>query len=109
MIKRFNYNLIFLTIQLAGIILIPAILFLLPYNFFDHRGPVCIMTLLSGYECIGCGMTRACQRLIHFRMQEAWQFNKLALVVFPILVYLWGELAFKIIKRIQYIRKNKST
>jgi hypothetical protein len=88
MTKLYN-NRNFKKIKMAGILVIPAILLFLPFNFFDNRGPVCIVTLLTGYECYGCGMTRACQRIIHFKFEEAYHFNKLALIVFPILVYGW--------------------
>jgi len=40
-------------------------------------------------ECLGCGITRSVQHLIHFQFQEAWAFNKLVVVVFPALVYFW--------------------
>lgn len=92
---------------MAGIFFIPAILLLLPYNFFDHRGSVCIVTFLTGYECYGCGMTRACQRIIHFRFTDAYHFNKLSLVVFPILVFGWikeGMYTYRSLKR----KKNET-
>lgn len=87
---RLSNSRFFLYIKAAGIVIIPALLFLLPYNYFDQRGPVCIVTLLTKNPCYGCGMTRACMRLIHFRFAEAADFNKLAFIVFPILAVVWG-------------------
>jgi hypothetical protein len=37
-------------------------------------------------ECFACGMTRAIQHLIHFDFFIAYQFNKLSVIVFPLIV-----------------------
>lgn len=108
MTKPSKRNKHFLLIKIAGIILIPAILFILPYHFFDHRGPVCLFTLLSGYECIGCGMTRACQRLIHFRIADAYSLNKLSIGVFPILIYLWIQEGIDTYKKLKHVKNQEN-
>jgi TRAP-type mannitol/chloroaromatic compound transport system permease large subunit len=81
----------FQILKMAGIVLIPAILFFLPYNYFDSNGPKCLITWLTGVNCYGCGMTRACMRIIHFRFSEAWDFNKLSFIVFPLLAFVWAR------------------
>jgi hypothetical protein len=78
-VKLTGYLLVFLT----GIVLL-----LLPADFFDHGQPMCISVLLFDRECYGCGMTRAIQHLIHFDISAAMHFNKLSLVVFPLLTFL---------------------
>lgn len=98
---RPSNNKLILYIKAAGIVLIPAILFLLPYHYFDHRGPVCVVTRLTGYPCYGCGMTRACMRLIHFRFAEAGTFNKLAYIVFPILAVVWAREGWRIFEELR--------
>jgi hypothetical protein len=63
----------------------------LPSNYFDDGPPMCLSVILANRECYGCGMTRGVMHLIHFDFMEAWKFNKLSFVVFPLLVsmILW--------------------
>ena len=86
--KLFNSR-IYYSIKIAGMILFPAILVLLPYDYFDTGSIKCLSKSFLGIECWGCGMTRACMRIIHLKFQEAWIFNKLSFIVFPILCYLY--------------------
>lgn len=71
---------------LAGL---PLVLILLPKTYFDHGRVKCVSVMLFDKECIGCGITRAIQRLIHFDFAGAAQFNKLSFVVLPLLILLW--------------------
>ena len=71
------------------LLLIPIILFILPYNYFDHGESVCISLMLFDVECYGCGMTRAVMHLIHFDFNEAIAYNKLVILVFPLLILWW--------------------
>lgn len=50
---------------------------------------------------MGCGMTRSVMRVMHFRFSEAWAFNRLIVVVFPVLVYLWIDWVLKAIKELR--------
>lgn len=63
----------------------PLVLLLLPVTFFDNDTDICLFTILSGYNCWGCGMTRACMHLIHLDLAGALSYNKLAFIVLPIL------------------------
>jgi len=44
-----------------------------------------------GLTCYGCGLTRAIQHLIHFDLENALIFNKLSVVVLPILLFVWAS------------------
>jgi len=74
---------------LAFMLILPLALLLLPKSYFDHGPTLCLFTLLTGSNCPGCGMTRACMRLIHLDFRGAWEFNKMSFVVFPTLVYIY--------------------
>jgi len=63
----------------------PFMLLLLPVTTFDNGRDICLFTILSGYNCWGCGMTRACMHLIHLDLAGALGYNKLAFIVLPIL------------------------
>jgi Protein of unknown function (DUF2752) len=70
-------------------VIFPTILLILPKTFFDHGPTFCVYTLITGINCLGCGLTRACMRLIHFDFVGAWEFNKLSFIVFPALIYYY--------------------
>ena len=77
-----KYPKIYLTILLF----IPLVLFLLPSEFFDNGKSVCLSIVIFDVDCFGCGMTRAIQHLIHFDFFIAYQFNKLSIIIFPLLL-----------------------
>lgn len=72
---------------------------------FDSGPEVCIFTLLSGYHCPGCGMTRACMHIIHFDFVPALEYNKMAFVVLPVLC---GLLVAEFVKTYKKIKNYHS-
>lgn len=74
---------------LVALLVIPIVLLFLPATYFDTGETVCLSKRLLDIECLGCGLTRGIQHLIHLDFQTAWDFNKLSFVVFPLLVYLY--------------------
>lgn len=78
--------------QLVQIVIwlsIPTILLLLPADYFDSGKSMCISKLLLDMECYGCGITRAFQHFLHLDFAVAYQYNKLIVIVFPLLALLW--------------------
>ena len=74
----------------AGIyILIPIILLVLPVDFFDEGNSICLSVFLFDFECYACGLTRAVMHLIHLDFYNAWLYNKLIVIVFPLMSLLW--------------------
>ena len=73
-------------IYLAVLLIIPLFLLLLPSTFFDNGDSVCMSVVFFDMECYACGMTRAIQHIIHFDFFVAYQFNKLSVIVFPLIV-----------------------
>ena len=51
-----------------------------------------------GIPCYGCGITRAIWALIHFQFDSAMQYNKLCVIVFPLLVYVVLKFSLKVKK-----------
>ena len=72
-----------------GLVLIPVILLILPIDFFDSGNTICLSVLLIDTECYACGMTRAVHRLIHFDFLAAYELNKLSIIVFPLLIFVY--------------------
>ena len=86
----------------SGLLLIPLVLLVLPADFFDTGRAVCLSVVLFGKTCYGCGITRAVHHLIHLEFLEAYNFNKLVVIVFPLISYLY----LKEIVRVYFKMKN---
>jgi uncharacterized membrane protein len=52
-------------------------------------GPPCLISHVAEGWCPGCGMTRAAIALLHGDLASAWAFNRLSLVVLPMLLWLY--------------------
>jgi len=63
-------------------------------NFFDKGDSICFSVMLFDTECYGYSMTKALMHLIHFDCPKAIGYNKLSVLVFPLLVMLWMKLLF---------------
>lgn len=94
------YKLKLRIIGLLLIVIVSIILLILPSNFFDSGKSICISVLLFNRECFGCGMTRAIQHLIHLEFKQAYGYNRLSFLAFPLIVYLIIEEFIKLFKEI---------
>lgn len=93
----------FRKIKVTAYILLPVVLLALPSTFFDNGRSLCVSQLLLHTECPGCGITRSIMHFIHFEFAEAWAFNKLVIVVLPLLVFVW---ATDLMRDIRWLRRN---
>lgn len=78
---------------------LPVFLLLMPADWFDHGTSICPSQLLLNRDCPGCGLTRAVQHTIHFEFAAAFQFNKLIVVIFPLLVMVYLHVLGRLINR----------
>ena len=83
-------------ISLIVLFSIPITLLILPSNFFDKGQSVCFSVMLFNVECYGCGMTRAVMHFIHFNFAEAMAFNKLVILVLPLLILGWLKIVLSL-------------
>lgn len=89
--------------KLLIFLLVPLTLILLPTDHFDEGQSISLFEWVGAENYYSKGITRACMHFIHLDFSGAWQYNKLVVIVMPLLSYLWfkeGWLTF--IK----IRKN---
>jgi len=86
--KFFNHKIVKI-ILIIILLLGPLILFFLPSDYFDQGQSVCLSVVFFDLECYGCGMTRALMHLIHFEFNKAYEYNKLVILVFPLLLLWW--------------------
>lgn len=77
-----------------------AALLVLPADFFDHGPAICLSRVLLDTECPGCGMTRAAMHALHLDFSAAWSYNRLVVVVLPLLAWLWGHEVWVQIRRL---------
>lgn len=82
-------------IKIIGLIALPIWLLLLPNTFFDAGQSICPSKYFLNLECLGCGITRAIQHLIHLDFEAAWSYNKLSFIVLPIAIFIWAKLLYK--------------
>jgi len=78
-------------LKCTGVLIIPVVFYFVPLDWLNNQHSVCLYKNITGHECYGCGMTRAIVSAIHFQFKSAYQFNKLFLIVLPLLVYLWAK------------------
>lgn len=89
-------------IRLGCLVLLPAALYAIPLRWITGEGHItlCLFKNITGAECYGCGMTRAVFSLLHFDFGGAWAYNRLVVVVFPLLVYLYAKEIVRTTKRL---------
>ena len=56
---------------------------------------ICVWKILTGHECLGCGITRAFHALFHLQFHKTFEFNHGIIIVAPLLLYLWIKLILK--------------
>ena len=82
---------LFKRIKFIGLLLFPIILFFIPLEWLKNQHSICLFKSITGHECYGCGMTRAILSAIHFHFADAFLYNKLYLIVLPVLIYVWAK------------------
>ena len=90
-----------------ALLIFPFVLWLLPSTLLDgDKLPFCPSRVIFGIECLGCGMTRAVMHFHHFEFETAFSFNKGVVLVYPILVGLWGKWIWMSKKELNIISKH---
>lgn len=103
-----NKRIVFSSVKLLLLVTIPITLLLLPGNFFDEKASLCLSVILFDEECYGCGLTRACMHLIHGDFFEAYAFNALSYIAFPVLAFQWAKWGWKEYKYLHHTYHEKS-
>jgi hypothetical protein len=70
-------------------ILLPLAFIVVPTSWIESRRSICLIRILFGVPCPGCGMTRAISCVFHGHFKRAFQYNKLIVIVFPLLCHIW--------------------
>src|SRR5437762_3271138 len=70
-------------------ILLPGTFLVVPTSLIEARRPICLIRTFFVVKCLGCGMTRVISCVFHGKFKQAFEYNKLIIVVFPLLCYVW--------------------
>ena len=55
--------------------------------------PPCVLKTLTGYDCPGCGVTRATHSLLHGDLAGVWHYNPALFVGVPLIFFLFAGAA----------------
>ncbi|MBN8677164.1 MAG: DUF2752 domain-containing protein [Chitinophagales bacterium] len=105
-LHQMSRRVVIIVLRLLFWVGVPVILLILPETYFDTGTSLCPSMLFLGEECPGCGMTRACMHLIHFGFDDAFDYNMLSFIVFPILAFLWAKWFWKDVQLLLAERKR---
>ena len=83
------------------------ILLILPSDFFDNGKTICLSVYFFDIKCLGCGITRAIQHLIHGEIEIAASFNKLSFRVLPVLIIVIIQDLIKQFKLYKKLKRSK--
>ena len=82
-IKSFkNKNRILKSILVLFLLLI---FYNIPKQYLGETFPLCLYKIAFDHECLGCGTTRAVWSILHLNINDALEYNKLIVLIFPLL------------------------
>jgi hypothetical protein len=96
--EKFQYSL--QICKLWGLFLLPFLLSLVSLDKLDGKRSICLVKNIFGVECWGCGITKSVISAIQFDFVSAFNYNKLIVVVMPLMIYLWAKEIIKSIKNL---------
>jgi hypothetical protein len=71
--------------KLFFIVVLGIIFFSIPKMYLGDTFPVCLYRIILNKKCIGCGTTRAVWSVLHLKFSEAYEYNKMIIITFPLL------------------------
>jgi len=89
--------------KLCAIILLPFFLYGLSLDELEGKHSICLFKNLFGKECYGCGITKAVIASVQLDFIRAFKYNKLIVIVMPLLIYLCVK---EIVKCVRLLKKR---
>lgn len=99
--KKGKFKFVLQICKLCGLFLLPFLLYFVSLDNLDGKSSICLIKNIFGVECWGCGITKAVIAAIQFDFARAYHYNKLIIIVMPLIVYLWGKAVLKITQNIE--------
>jgi hypothetical protein len=88
--------------KLCGLFLLPFLLLFISLDELEKKRSICLFKNIFGIECYGCGIAKAVISVMQLDFARAFNYNKLIVIVMPLIIYLWIK---EIIKCIKILRK----
>ena len=80
----------------TGLLLAPVAFYFVPFAWLNNGHSLCVYKFFTGHDCYGCGTTRAIWSASHFHFTDAFHYNRLSVIVLPLLAYLWVKNALNL-------------
>ncbi|GAC1402823.1 MAG: hypothetical protein NVSMB68_16540 [Thermoanaerobaculia bacterium] len=75
---------------MAALAALPVVIGSIPMSLFERMPKVCLLRRV-GIPCWGCGMTRAVASAARADFRGSWRYNRLSVIVVPMLAFLWAR------------------
>ena len=66
--------------------IVGVLFYFAPKEYLGETYPLCLYRIVFNKKCIGCGTTRAIWSILHLDFRAAYDYNKLIIIVFPLLL-----------------------
>jgi hypothetical protein len=83
---------------LALYFIIPLVLFFIPLDWLNKQHTICLVKNIFGVNCFGCGITRAVISGIQLDFNKSFEYNKMVIIVLPLLIYVWCSKLINLIR-----------
>jgi len=74
--------------KLCVFFLLPFLLSMVSLDELERKRSICLFKNLFEVECCGCGLTKAVIAITQLDFVRAFEYNKLIVVVMPLIAYL---------------------
>jgi hypothetical protein len=68
------------------LIFLGIIFFSIPKIYLGDTFPICLYRIILNKKCIGCGTTRAVWSILHLNFKDAYEYNKMIIITFPLII-----------------------
>jgi hypothetical protein len=72
--------------KLFLVIFLGTIFFFMPKIYLGDTFPLCLYRIILNKKCIGCGTTRAVWSILHLNFNDAYEYNKMIIITFPLML-----------------------
>ena len=86
----------------------PILLYMVPLDWLNKQNTICLVKNIFGSNCFGCGITRAVISGIQLDFNKSFEYNKMVIIVLPMLIYVWYTRIKKLIHSINSIKTFQS-
>jgi len=101
-----NFKNILQICKLCALFLLPFSLSMLSLDRLESKQSICLFKNLFGIECYGCGITKAVIASVQLDFIRAFTYNKLIVIVMPLIFYLWAKEIIKCVKLLSVKRSQ---